>query len=49
MNNASLDNSQSNAMLSSDSQQRWTQLVSQTYFPLTLNYGHPKGLEGRGQ
>ncbi|WP_339807071.1 AraC family transcriptional regulator, partial [uncultured Marinobacter sp.] len=36
MNNASLDNSQSNAMLSSDSQQRWTQLVSQTYFPLKV-------------
>ncbi|WP_218313924.1 helix-turn-helix domain-containing protein [Halomonas sp. 18071143] len=40
MNNAILDNSQSSAMLSYDSQQRWTQLVSQTYFPLTLNYGH---------
>jgi AraC-like DNA-binding protein len=35
-----LHNSQYSAMLSSDTQQRWTQLVSQTYFPLTLNYGH---------
>lgn len=42
MQNASIDNSQSSAMLSSDSQQRWTQLVSQTYFPLTLNYGAPE-------
>lgn len=28
-----------NLMLTSDSQGRWTQLISQTYFPLTLNYG----------
>lgn len=40
MNNVSLDNSQKNTMLSSDSQKRWTQLVSRTYFPLTLNYGN---------
>ncbi|MGC3873098.1 AraC family transcriptional regulator [Halomonas sp. GXIMD04776] len=28
------------SMLTSDSQDRWTQLVSQTYFPLTLSYGN---------
>lgn len=42
MNNASIDKNHSSTMLMSSSQERWTKLVSQTYFPLTLNYGNPE-------
>lgn len=42
MNNASIDKMYASSMLTSSSQDRWTQLISQTYFPLTLNYGKPE-------
>ncbi|WP_217908919.1 helix-turn-helix domain-containing protein [Vreelandella maris] len=42
MNNASIDKMYASSMLTSFSQDRWTQLISQTYFPLTLNYGNPE-------